>query len=145
MHCRYIGFGSESFSSYSVLCWEGVASCGTHSTSLEERDIRRHFPRARVLVADQTTLPSQPLAAQQSAARPRLVFISRISPKKNLHPVLQALGQVRSPLSLDIYGPIEDPSYWNTCQTLISQIEGPIEVSYRGELKPENVSGTFNS
>ncbi len=72
-----------------------------------------------------------------------LIYLSRISPKKNLHYALQCLEQVRSPVTLDIYGPIEDSSYWEQCQVLIRRLPSHVQVKYCGVLAHEDVRDTF--
>jgi glycosyltransferase involved in cell wall biosynthesis len=73
----------------------------------------------------------------------RLVFVSRISPKKNLALALAALRRVTHPVELDVYGPLEDPGYWRRCRDLIAELPGHVRVRYRGELTPEQVGPTF--
>lgn len=75
----------------------------------------------------------------------RVVFLSRISPKKNLDYALKVLAQVNVPLVFDIYGPAEDEKYWNECKKLIEQLPKNISVNYRGSIHPEQVSSTFSN
>ncbi len=69
----------------------------------------------------------------------RLVFLSRISRKKNLDKALSILSDVSGGVQFDIYGPIEDGAYWNTCRELIAQLPPRIEVRYRGEVPHDRV------
>jgi glycosyltransferase involved in cell wall biosynthesis len=69
----------------------------------------------------------------------RLSFLSRISPKKNLHFALEVLSTVEIPLIFSIYGPIDDVSYWRQCEEMISSLPKNIVVRYEGEVLPENV------
>ena len=116
------------------------------STDREALDIRTIFPDARVIVnADQVSLPDEALPVGSGHEGPvRLVFISRISPKKNLVLALEALGQLSSPAEFDIYGPAEDPDYWARCKSLIDHLPGHVRVTYHGELAPEEVRETFS-
>ena len=68
------------------------------------------------------------------------VFISRISPKKNLLYAL-ALMNEQPGASLDIYGPVEDAAYWAECQRTIVRYNLP--VVYRGLLSWDKVIPTF--
>ncbi|WP_201546715.1 glycosyltransferase [Psychrobacter immobilis] len=74
----------------------------------------------------------------------KAVFISRISPMKNLCFALEALKSVQNPLVYDIYGPIEDQSYWQHCQGIIADLPSYIDVQYKGELTPEQVVPTLS-
>src|SRR6185295_11371824 len=53
------------------------------------------------------------------AGEVRLLNISRILETKNLKFALRMLDQVHGQVTFDIYGPIEDPTYWAQCQPLI--------------------------
>lgn len=73
------------------------------------------------------------------------VFISRISPKKNLSYALKSLKNIQGPLIYNIYGPIEDRNYWQLCQSIIAKLPSNITVQYRGELTPDEVVPTLSS
>lgn len=75
----------------------------------------------------------------------RVIFLSRISPIKNLEFLLDVLQNVASPLSLNIYGPIEDQAYWNKCQQLMARLGNNVTVTYRGPIKPESVPAIFSA
>lgn len=74
----------------------------------------------------------------------RLFFLSRISPKKNLDFALQVLGKVESTLVFDVYGPIEDKVYWQTCLDLIEKLPSNIVVNYCGAVTPDQVADVFS-
>ncbi len=69
----------------------------------------------------------------------RLSFLSRISPKKNLHFALEVLAKVDVKLVFCIYGPIDDAVYWQKCKDIISRLPHSVTVRYEGEVIPENV------
>jgi len=116
------------------------------STDREAIDICTTFPDAQVMViADQISLPREALPVGSGHDGPvRLVFISRISPMKNLLLALEALRQISSSAEFDIYGPAEDPDYWTRCQSVIDQLPDRVQVTYQGELAPEQVRETFS-
>jgi glycosyltransferase involved in cell wall biosynthesis len=67
----------------------------------------------------------------------RLVYLSLITEKKNLHLVLEALREIRTSVSLDIWGPVKDSQYWASCQSLMqSEIH---KIAYRGAVEPHKV------
>jgi glycosyltransferase involved in cell wall biosynthesis len=74
----------------------------------------------------------------------RIIFLSRISPMKNLDYLLQILCKVSEPLELDIYGPIEDRGYWKKCQQLINILPPHIKVNIEGEINSKDVQSTFS-
>jgi len=75
----------------------------------------------------------------------KCVFISRISPKKNLLTALEILKNVKQPLTYDIYGPIEDQGYWCECENVIAEMPSHIEVQYKGMLNPDAVVKTLKN
>lgn len=74
----------------------------------------------------------------------KLAYLSRITPKKNLLGGLQLLADVQAPVTLDVWGPAEDPAYWRKCQQQIERLKPRVRVTYRGELKPERVSAVLS-
>lgn len=73
----------------------------------------------------------------------RAVFVSRISPMKNLLAALEMLQKVQRSLNYDIYGPIEDRDYWHQCESVIEGLPSHIQVEHKGELKPDAVVKTM--
>jgi glycosyltransferase involved in cell wall biosynthesis len=69
----------------------------------------------------------------------RLVFLALISPVKNLDLLLTILSDVPSAylVTLDIYGPIKDPRYWDQCAWMIESLPVHVQVNYKGQIKPE--------
>jgi glycosyltransferase involved in cell wall biosynthesis len=49
----------------------------------------------------------------------RIVFLSRISKKKNLDFALKLLMKSPVPVLFDIWGTLEDEGYWRACQGLM--------------------------
>jgi glycosyltransferase involved in cell wall biosynthesis len=73
----------------------------------------------------------------------RAIFLSRISQMKNLDYLLRVLKGVSGFVTLSIYGPIEDMSYWNYCKSLIKLLPPNVKVTYFGEVSHELVRQTF--
>ncbi|EHA14328.1 glycosyltransferase family 4 protein [Halomonas sp. HAL1] len=73
----------------------------------------------------------------------KAVFVSRISPMKNLLAALEMLQKVQRSLNYDIYGPIEDRDYWHQCESVIEGLPSHIQVEHKGELKPDAVVKTM--
>jgi glycosyltransferase involved in cell wall biosynthesis len=117
-----------------------------HATSDQEAaDIRAAAPDARIEVCqDRGDGPAAPLPVADPAPIPRLAFVSRISPMKNLQLALEALVEVTTSAQFDIYGPVGDPDYWRHCQKIMDRMSPTIDVTYRGELDHEKVRPTLN-
>jgi len=73
----------------------------------------------------------QRLAKQPGSIR--LLFLSRISRKKNLDGALRMLSGLKGHVDFDIFGPIEDEAYWKVCRQLIAYLPDNVAVNYRGE------------
>lgn len=117
------------------------------STKSEKDDILRQFPQATAvhLAEDPVQLEAAPPAAPDPDLNGalRLVFISRISPMKNLDGLLRILAPLLRPIRLDIFGPIEDRDYWASCETLIERLPLHIQADWKGELEADAVSPIF--
>lgn len=70
----------------------------------------------------------------------RLVYLSLIAEKKNLHLAMNAVSNVEG-VTLDIYGPIKDTDYWNTvCKPFMHNSKN---IAYCGDVKPAKVQKTI--
>lgn len=72
-----------------------------------------------------------------------MVFLSRICKKKNLHYALESLATVKGNVTLDIYGLIQEPDYWQVCLDIIKKLPNHIQVKYCGECDPSLVLTTL--
>lgn len=125
------------------------------SSDHEATDIRRAIKATRTLPSSNIMVASnlqrrerQELSratSRRSGDPLRGVFLSRISPKKNLAGALSMLAQVSCPVAYDIYGPIEDPAHWAQCVELATALPAHVTVQYRGELRPEAVERVLSS
>lgn len=116
------------------------------STEHEAEDIRRVMgAAARIRIAIDIASPpaSLTLAPRQDGAPLRIVFLSRISPMKNLLGAIDMLRQVRSPVVFDVYGPAEDAAYWAACQQAAKGLPPHVQFNYRGALYPAQVPDTL--
>jgi len=119
------------------LVWQ---ASGEHEAS----DIRREFPNSKIVIAPDLPppVPKVRVPKKQAKAQGRLnlVFLSRISPMKNLHGALQILRNLREgEIVFDIWGPIGDLSYWQECEKLLRKLPNNIKATYRGEIFPDRV------
>lgn len=119
------------------------------STEAEKDDILSQFPQATAVhlaedpVHLEAGLPAPAASGPVRNGSLRIVFISRISPMKNLDGLLRLLATLSLPIELDIFGPIEDRAYWSSCEALIAKLPPQIRVSWKGELEADAVSPTF--
>lgn len=115
-----------------------------HATSPEESEqITQHLgvpqnkiKTAPVLPAPITDLPIPP---HKQVDELRIIYLSRITPKKNLAGALRLLMDVQKPVQFDIYGTQEDAAYWDICQELIQQMPKHIQVRYCGAITEKQI------
>lgn len=123
-----------------------------HSTSeLESQDLQAAIGRPRgagqgpriVLAPNIPTAPASAPPALvprgKKSGEAKLVFLGRISRKKNLDYVLSLLNDVAGRVELDIIGPIEDEQYWEGCKQRIRRLPGTVVVRAIGPLPPAQI------
>ena len=111
----------KATSFYKHLHWQA-------SSPLERQDIqknvglmaKRHIHCSGFAIQKmQSSLVERRTARRAITDQLALVYLSRISPMKNLDFLLGSLSRIEVPLELSIYGPLEDKEYWSKCQNLL--------------------------
>jgi glycosyltransferase involved in cell wall biosynthesis len=128
-----------------IANWAGFyRSLSWHATSEPERqDICTSIhPTGRVYMVP--NLPSADAVAVRRCDKSRgsvsFVFISRVSPKKNLQFALQAFLRLRGAASFDIYGPVDDADYWEkACLPLLGFASDRLCIIYHGAVARSEV------
>lgn len=119
------------------------------STSEEEiQSISKYLGAIATRIFPLNNIPSIPNESirdtgNKSSVR-KLVFLSRIHPKKNLLYAIKCLRKIDSQLDFDIYGPIEDEHYWELCRKEIQFLPNNIHVNYCGLANHDEVHGIFS-
>ena len=120
------------------------------STELEEADIRR-------VIGDNVIVKIAPDLPEKCSNTPkvikrikhkdeaRIIFLSRISRKKNLYGALELLFGVNGRILFDIYGPIEDKPYWEECRKLLDLLPSNVTVHYRANVPFDKVFEVFSN
>jgi glycosyltransferase involved in cell wall biosynthesis len=130
------------------------------STEVEASDIRRILGRAAGHAAPSIPSPRVHVASNlppemtgysgarcldKTPGKARIVFLSRLSPKKNLKYALRLLEVVTGEIQFDIYGPVEDQGYWNDCLAIVSELPDNIRVKYMGAVPADRIAEIFSS
>ncbi len=107
------------------------------STEQEKNEIIKNFGSlAKVRIAANLPNPINKHfhPREKSENHLKLIFFSRISPKKNLHFALNLLKkwQTKGEIIFDIIGPVEEEIYWQQCLKIISKLPKNIKVNYLG-------------
>ena len=73
-----------------------------------------------------------------------MIYLSTITPKKNLDGLLRTLMNVRSEITLDIYGPTHNKKYWIDCAKLINKLPSNVSVIKHKPVSSVEVIGLFS-
>lgn len=116
------------------------------SSGFEAADVRRVIGcDAKIRVA--MDIPSKnnggDLTSKIEGEPLRVIFLSRISAKKNLLGALHVLQRVNCAVVFDVYGPIEDDFYWAECLLEAKKLPSDVVFNYAGSLIPEAVPRTM--
>tara|TARA_Y100000389_G_scaffold204132_1_gene255166 strand:+ start:758 stop:1966 length:1209 start_codon:yes stop_codon:yes gene_type:complete len=112
------------------------------SSEFEKKDIIRQFGRdtKKIFIAPDLVFSKLKIKNEfrkRSKGPLRMVFLSRISPMKNLDFLLRVLRQVKISVQLFIYGPKDDTVYWRKCIYLKNLLPSNIKVIIEDEV-PQN-------
>lgn len=115
-----------------------------HATSKEElKDIEKQFPLKQIkILPNLKYIPEQKYKhVSKRKNKLSIVFISRIIHYKNLLESIKIIrySKNREQISLDIYGPIEDIKYFDSCMELIQQYGLTENIKYKGTINSNQV------
>lgn len=81
---------------------------------------------------------------EKKAGIARFIFLARIHPKKNLLSAIRYFNDVNGHAIFDIYGSIEDETYWLECQSAIKALPKNIKCEYKGLVSHDQVHAVFS-
>lgn len=118
------------------------------SSEYEEQDIRRWFGDSAIVQIAPNLTPFNREKNQELFKNRRkkekdllkIIFLSRISPKKNLDGALRVLEKVRGCVEMNIYGPLNDEAYWEKCREIIDKMPNNVSITYKGSVPHEEVA-----
>lgn len=121
---------------YNGLIWKAT-------TELEVTEIQSVFgnelePLIAPDLTPKTILPDFDISQKpvKDIGKVKLIFLSRIVPKKNLKYLLELLtGFEQGNIELSIVGPQEDETYWSECKDLVDKLPANITVDVVGTVE----------
>ncbi|MBU3205213.1 glycosyltransferase family 4 protein [Clostridium algidicarnis] len=133
---------SKKIGLYSDVIWHATADT-------EKHDVETIFgKKLNLVVANNLTENYNDMIFKKEIKKNpgyiKIVFISRIHPKKNLKMAIELLVLVEGNVEFNIYGPIEDKLYWQKCQDIIKRLPTNIHVSYKGVVEHEEIMKIYN-
>lgn len=130
---------SRIFGIYSDVTWHA-------SSENEANDIKREYgDNVQIKIAQ--NMPDFDLQRAEPKSKKvknklKILFISVISPKKNLSFVIDVLNKVQGDFTLNIYGPIKDQKYWEGCLRKInSKIKD--KINYKGVISHNQINTVY--
>lgn len=132
---------AKMFKLYNNICWHATAE-------IEKQDIQCHFgEQTKIIVANNLTeyknYQYNSKKLDKVIGEIKIIFISRIHPKKNLKKGLELLLKLKGDIIFNIYGPIEDELYWEECKDIIKNMPNNICVEYQGIISHDEVIETL--
>ncbi len=113
----------------------------------EAKDVKKNIgEKAKCIIAEDPPRSSGRVVRQEYSdeGQLKIVFLSRISPIKNLLFAIDILSKIKQNVDFDIYGPLEDASYWNKCIDKLKALPINIKWKYCGETATEEVPAVFS-
>ncbi len=134
---------AKMFGFYKDIVWHATAFT-------EKKDIENVFGSGeKVIVANNLTARYDELKFDKNILKRKgelkIVFVSRVHPKKNLKGAIELLRSIKGKIEFNIYGPLEDKNYWSECERTIADLPGSIKVSYKGIANHDNILDIFKS
>lgn len=113
-----------------------------HATTDEEyTNIRIFFKKQNIVTAPNVPklILNKPNRAYKEENKSNFIFISRISPKKNLLYLIEKFQNIiiQGSVNIDVIGPIEDVKYWEEIISMTQKMPKNIKFKYLGEFSNE--------
>jgi len=115
------------------------------STSREEQELKKALgEKVKTFIAE--NLPRNAdikRVPKVSAGELRIIFLSRISPMKNLEKAIEIVKRVKTRVVFDVYGNLEDQEYWAKCLKELEGLPSNVKWNYCGVVDSQNVLDRF--
>jgi glycosyltransferase involved in cell wall biosynthesis len=113
-----------------------------HATNTQEKEHVLHLFGKNTSVKVAPNMPRVLKAAfteRTKSSVPSFINLARISPEKGTLKMLEAFLRIKTPVTLDLYGPVYDQSYWDTCLSVIQKLPSWVKVTYKGIANSQEV------
>lgn len=133
------------FGLYNNMTWQASSE---HEVNDIKREMGKRVHKVSIAPNLPSAVPQLPVMQQCSDTHSdcplKIIFLSRISPMKNLDYALGVLAQVKAEIQFDLYGIVDDQEYWRQCRDLIEGLPENIRVEYKGCIVHEKVFEIFS-
>ena len=121
---------------FSKIFWSATSEMEISEIMQQVDSDRKQFYIARDLPRK---IDTNLIKKQKTQNQLEVVWISRISPKKNLLGTIDILKKVKQSVHFTIMGPEQDLDYWNRCRARLKELPSHIQWSYLGYIDSEEV------
>jgi len=120
-----------------------------HATSKEEKiAIKKIFPNSTVIISLNFYASLKGINQKKDSMNKdnelKIIYYSRITPKKNLKYCIEILNKVSTKYKLDIYGPVDDTGYWGECEKFIIENGLSHLIRYQGVVRRDEIAKTLS-
>jgi glycosyltransferase involved in cell wall biosynthesis len=120
-----------------------------HATSpVEVDEIKEWLERLNFTLVEAPHPAPAPLSSAShgsGAVQLNVAYLSRIHPNKGLQEAIQSLASCEIDCTFDIYGVVDDATYWESCQEALSRLPKNINWRIRGPYQPADVIDVVSS
>ena len=119
------------------------------SSDLEFSDIKKQYDKYRRIyiasnLVNDTKMKSYDVVnLSKNKGEIRIIFLSRITKKKNLYFAIESLSNLKGNVIFDVYGPHEDQAYIEKCKKLVLNLPSNIRVSFKEEVMRDKIFQLF--
>lgn len=113
----------------------------------EEQEVKRVIGEDAVCIQAQDIprhMEKRPMPIKKNRGKLNIIFLSRISPMKNLKYTIDILKQLKGEVCFDIYGMLEDEDYYSECMKVAETLPPNVHCVYKGQVRPDEVLETFS-
>lgn len=133
---RLLGLGGD-------LVWQA-------STEEERDDIRRVMGEEVSIITAKAPPSVKKVVSgdawrEKKAENLKVLFLSRITPMKNLDYAIDVLSGIKKSLDFIMVGPVAENRYWKKCKTDLQKLPDNINWGYKGAINHEEVLETMAS
>ena len=113
-----------------------------HATNTQEKEHVLHLFGKNTSVKVAPNMPRVLKVAfteRTKSSVPSFINLARISPEKGTLKMFEAFLSIKTPVTLDLYGPVYDQPYWDTCLSVIQKLPSWVKVTYKGIANSQEV------
>lgn len=119
-----------------------------HATNTQEKEHVLHLLGKNTSVKVAPNMPRElkaPFTERTKSSVPSFINLARISPEKGTLKMLEAFLRIKTPVTLDLYGPVYNQPYWDSCLSVIQKLPSWVKVTYKGIAKSQEVPELLKS